>query len=608
MAKKKEEKKEKQHTRTWIKPLVFTLSGIFLFLLIVGLSLVWLQQAYAQKFYPGVHIGATSVSGQSYLDVLTRLERYSESVESDGVEFIYQDTRVNVTPSVLATSDPDLAVSLFSFYVEPTVQAAYAHGRSGTYWQNTMTQIRSFVFGYHEALQYEVADETLQGLLEESFAAYETAAQDAQLEVNEAHTLIVAPEEAGETLAYSDAIVMMKQAFVKQESRIEIALAAKSVAPRYTSADLQPLLPSAEQLLTHAPFILHSSDGDNEISKEELAPWLIARPATVGVLLEVSAERADEFFTTLAEQIDEAPQEGRFAISDGVVTETQPGKEGRSLDREATAQAMTQAWIQEGVQSAEVVMKVQEPQITSDATGPLQNLQLLGTGHSNFAGSPNNRRHNIQVGADSVNGVVVMPGEEFSLVNILGPIEKETGYLPELVIKGDKTVPEYGGGLCQIGTTVFRAAMATALPITERRNHSYNVSYYLENGLPGTDATIYPAHPDLRFVNDTENPILIQSRIEGNDIYFDFWGKSDGRSAVRTTPEVWGWTDPPPTKEIVSTDLAPGQRKCTERAHKGVKTQFTYTITYPDGHQEEKVFQSTYKPWQEVCLVGPSET
>jgi vancomycin resistance protein YoaR len=231
-------------------------------------------------------------------------------------------------------------------------------------------------------------------------------------------------------------------------------------------------------------------------------------------------------------------------------------------------------------------------------------LELLGTGYSNFSGSPNNRRHNIATGSAALHGLVIPPDKEFSLGEALGPIEKETGYLPELVIKGDKTVPEYGGGLCQVGTTTFRAAMASGLPITERRNHSYSVSYYLENGLPGTDATIYPPHPDLRFLNDTGQYILIQVRSAGNDLYYDLWGKPDGRIAERTTPRIWDRVSPPPTKEVETTDLAPGVRKCTERAHTGLKAEFTYTVKYANGEIKEQVFRSTYKPWQEVCLVG----
>lgn len=226
-----------------------------------------------------------------------------------------------------------------------------------------------------------------------------------------------------------------------------------------------------------------------------------------------------------------------------------------------------------------------------------------------MAGSPYNRRQNIARGVELLNGLLIAPGEEFSVVETLKPFEIDNGYVPELVIKGNETIPEIGGGLCQIGTTTFRGAMEAGLDITYRKNHSYAVSYYYDdrNRLPGTDATLYDPAPDLRFINDTPGYVLLQTRIDGNDLWFDYWGISDGRVAEFTPPVASNWIDPPPMKIIETTDLAPGERRCTESAHKGVTTSFYYTIDFPDelereDHEEE--FRSVYKPWQAVCLVG----
>jgi vancomycin resistance protein YoaR len=153
---------------------------------------------------------------------------------------------------------------------------------------------------------------------------------------------------------------------------------------------------------------------------------------------------------------------------------------------------------------------------------------------------------------------------------------------------------------------MFRTALASGLPITERRNHSYRVSYYEP---AGTDATIYSPRPDLKFKNDTNNNILIQARFEGtNDMYFDFWGTSDGRTATTTYPVIYNIVSPGPTQIIETTELPVGEKKCTERAHSGAEAYFDYTVVYnPNSAEENKVetrFQSKYVPWREVCLVG----
>lgn len=187
------------------------------------------------------------------------------------------------------------------------------------------------------------------------------------------------------------------------------------------------------------------------------------------------------------------------------------------------------------------------------------------------------------------------------MIKALGEIDGPAGYLPELVIKGDKTVPEYGGGLCQIGTTLFRAVVDSGLPVTARRNHSYRVSYYEP---AGTDATIYDPQPDFKFMNDTGNAILLQTKITGDKAVFTFWGKRDGRKVSYTKPTIYNIVKPQPTKIIETTDLKPGEKKCTEKAHNGADAYFDYQVIYPSGEEKKVRFNSHYVPWREVCLVG----
>ena len=117
-------------------------------------------------------------------------------------------------------------------------------------------------------------------------------------------------------------------------------------------------------------------------------------------------------------------------------------------------------------------------------------------------------------------------------------MDGEHGYLPELVIKNNQTTPEFGGGICQVSTTVFRAAIYSGLKITERHNHAYPVSYYKPYGM---DATIYIPKPDLKFTNNTPGAIFVQSTIEGNDLIFDFFGSKDGRTVTVDGPHTLAW-------------------------------------------------------------------
>jgi len=142
------------------------------------------------------------------------------------------------------------------------------------------------------------------------------------------------------------------------------------------------------------------------------------------------------------------------------------------------------------------------------------------------------------------------------------------------------------------------------LPITERSEHSYRVVYYEP---AGKDAAVYEMHPDVRFINDTGNYILIQTHIQGDNLIFEFWGKDDGRVAYQSDSRISNITSPPALKEVPTLDLEPGERKCTEGAHPGADAEFDYKVTYPDGEVMEETFSSHYRAWGAVCLIGVEE-
>ena len=148
---------------------------------------------------------------------------------------------------------------------------------------------------------------------------------------------------------------------------------------------------------------------------------------------------------------------------------------------------------------------------------------------------------------------------------------------------------------------MFRLALDAGVPILERRNHSYRVSYY--EPPVGMDATIYDPKPDFRIRNDYASALLLQARVEGNNLIFDFYGTKDSRVASTTTPKLFNVTKPPATKYIKTTDLKPGQKKLLEHAHNGGSASFTYSVT-KDGKTERQTFNSVCKAWQEVWLVG----
>jgi vancomycin resistance protein YoaR len=240
-----------------------------------------------------------------------------------------------------------------------------------------------------------------------------------------------------------------------------------------------------------------------------------------------------ELAADAALKLDAPAIEPVLKLADEQIVEFKPPQAGLRVNTfDTTLQAL--AALSEKRPQSPLLVDVTEPSKKLSETNNLGIEELLARGESNFKGSPNNRRHNIRIGTEKFQGILIKPGEEFSFNQHLGPVEEEQGFLPELVIKRTGTVPELGGGLCQVSSTAFRAAMQAGLPIVQRKNHAYAVKYYAPQG---TDATIYPGVVDLKFKNDTPGHILVWAYLKDKDnLIFDFYGTKDDRKVTLEKP------------------------------------------------------------------------
>ncbi len=280
--------------------------------------------------------------------------------------------------------------------------------------------------------------------------------------------------------------------------------------------------------------LIHEPLGSEKILKMYLTQS--SRETNNTVSYSYSPRMVYEFIDTLANQVDTKTVEPQLTIENTRATNFIPPQDGLKLDVFQTTQNALQA-LAKSLKTTDLLVSATHPNTSLFELNTLGINELVGRGESNFKGSPNNRRHNIKVGIEKFKGVILKPGEEFSFNKFLGPVEKAAGFLPELVIKKTGTVPELGGGLCQVSTTTFRAAMQAGLPITARRNHAYAVQYYSPQG---TDATIYPGSSDLKFINDTPGYLLIWPyEKDKNTLVFDFYGTKDDRLVTLEKPVAY---------------------------------------------------------------------
>lgn len=344
-----------------------------------------------------------------------------------------------------------------------------------------------------------------------------------------------------------------------------------------------------------AAFTLHATQKDYGIDAQTLTVWQIPSGKTTYISFEpehdpnrymlirlgLKKENASkvnyanynvsaiyDYLKSIQDEIDQPAEDAAFKMQDGKVTDFNPGQDGNNLNIKDSIDQIVEAMSSGQTETQLAISKV-TPRVSLADTNSMGIRELVAVGESNFAGSPKNRIFNIKVGVGKETGVIVAPGATFSFNDNLGPVDGEHGFLPELVIKKEGTIPEFGGGLCQVSSTMFRAAMNGGFPITARRNHSYAVSYYAPQG---TDATIYPGVQDLKFINDSPAHILIWPKIDKNILRFYIYGTKDQRQTVIDKPNVY--------------DRKPdGSMKAT----------WHRKVTMPDGTVKDDVFKSVYQ-------------
>jgi vancomycin resistance protein YoaR len=590
---------KRHRSKIWFSTVVLS-SALLIF---IGLS--YFYSSYDGKIYPNVFIGEKDFGGMTREEARNFLAGKSQAMLASGLTINIKDRDVDFSLEQYG-SDPDLSRELLRLSVEKTIDELYYAGRvKYGFLPGILGAVGSLSGKEKKEAIWEYDRKTLLLYFDKNLSKYESAAKNAGVEFD-GDDVIIKNDAVGLRLNYAGLLDEL-DARLKDLLPLKITAEFLPEMPEITREDAAGRESEIRDILAAAPVTIKYNDKEWVLTRADLRKYLGFEKSGGLVVVALEKEKSAAFLKKISEAVNVQAQNAKFMVYDGKVSEFQTSRIGMRVDEEGTRRAIGRVFRQiDGRREVGVLVDIEEPEITMDNVNSLGITDLLGVGESDFSGSPPNRIHNIKTGANKVNGLLLAPGEEFSALKAIGAVDEESGFKKELVIKENRTEPEFGGGLCQIGTTLFRGALASGLPITERRNHSYRVSYYEP---AGTDATIYNPSPDFRFKNDMPGYILIQGKIQGTKVVFEFWGKKDGRESSRTNPVIKNIVEPPPIKYIYTTDLKPGEKKRVEVAHKGADAYFKYTVKYPDERGTvEKTFFSRYKPWAEVWLLGATST
>ncbi len=591
------------------KPFAVAL-GVFVIvaLLVIAGTYTW-AQTYNGRVLPNTFVGELDLGGMHPQSAQTAIQARVDEILNAGVRIELNGIMKALALVTLAGTDTQEDTR---FDIEGLVERLLdAHGSNPL--DDTIRVVTALFRPSFARVDVVIQKETVTESVRALFPDVETLAAEPAFEIvfaGEAWQVTTLEGTRGYEFEI-DPLLETLQTQLETLDNSDLVLNVSDTDTKVTYDQAQMQEATALTALGDAPYTAQQTLGEDreplvwEMTAVQLATMIIPGEKSK---LALNRELFDAWATTIQEQIDVDAVNARLDTEDGRVIAFVQSSSGQHLDVDMLFEGFVELIQTSSEQpTVEITLIIEEPTVTIADVNDLGITEVLGVGTSSYLGSPYNRRLNIQNGVDLLNGRLIAPGETFSLIEALSPFTYANGYFPELVIKGDKIEPEMAGGLCQIGTTTFRATMNSGLEITERRNHSLVVSYYNDatNGLPGTDATIYEPAPDYKFTNNTDHHVLFQAEnlTETSELRFSFWGTSDGRQGSYTPPVVDRWIGVGEEQRIETEDLEPGVEEC-QSAHVGADAHFYYTVVTPDGETEETLYESHYRPLARICLVG----
>lgn len=504
---------------------------------VVLITLFAIRIAYMGRVMPGVVANGVYLGGLSTKDATKELETQTTKYQTQPVEVVALGQKQSISADQFGVS-----------YNNPTaVKLAMDTARSGWPHQMFIDQF-SYLIGQGKpitSIQFDTNKLSSTALDINSKGAKEV--KNAQFVVQDGN-LTIEQSQRGGRLDYLRLPEALASHYGNQQTGVFV-VPILNVDPPLNTAILsnqkniiepfekQPLVLSygakSWSLDTNTIIGWLTATSNNQPVRKNMLPDIYSVKKPIDTLY-YDKKSVNDYISSLSPEINVAPIDAKLTISGGKATVFKTSQDGRTLDIAKTTDEVMQK-LNNGLNTPTTLsVNLTKAEISDSNIDKLGIKELISEGVSYFPGSPANRIQNIRVGMSKFNGVLIKPGEVFSFNDNLGEVSGAAGYAEGIVILENKEEKQYGGGLCQVSSTAYRAALLAGLPILSRVNHAFAVSYYTEPyGVPGVDATIYLPNPDMQFRNDTGSHILIQTEMIGTTLRFRFYGTKTKSGVIR---------------------------------------------------------------------------
>lgn len=571
----------------------YTLGGGLSIIGLIAIILLIFNVAYADRVLPRVYLGTWPIGGLSKQKLGQQINQLADQLKKSPIQLTIGAEKITISTDEIGLDIDQKKI----------VSESLAIGHRVNLLDSLVEQAQLLITPKNVNHSITFDQEALRQLLAQSLQRFEWSPVDAKLAFED-NRLIVKPDDAGQSIDQQLVFEKVKRLILSANFDQPLQITTQIKPASITTELLSDGVESIKQKIGE-PIILTWQNKEFRYEIPELISWLNLDAKGSKLIINSNQEVIVKTIESLAKKINRSAKDARLKLQDQKVEIFQPSSTGYELDKDQTLESIISLLAGKSQRTVALVVSEKQPTVTTAQVNDLGINELIGRATTSFAGSPDNRRHNIKNGVQILNGLLVPPDAEFSTIASLGQIDDISGFLPELVIKENRTIPEFGGGLCQVSTTLFRAVLNAGLPVTERRNHSWRITYYERGVGPGLDATVYSPAPDLKFKNDTPGWALIQGFVKGDELTFEIYGTKDDRKVVLDGPKTLSSTKPPAPIYIETSDLPQGETKQIEKSHPGGSAIATYVVLSSDGSQRHRqVFRSSYKAVPAKFLVG----
>jgi vancomycin resistance protein YoaR len=584
---------------TVVKTLTLALGAL---LLLVGSTVVAFEASSWNRIKPGVSVLDVPVGGLTIDEAQARIAPRALAI-------LDQPLQVQLGTTTWTTSARQLGVAL-----DPAALArnAYAVGRDGSVAQTLEVQLETLRGGYQVPVVGQADGAMLDALVQRVAQQVDKAPRSAELSIQDDGSLRFTTSAMGVQLDRATSRAAIAQALTSGDA--QVSLTARPLQPSVVTDQVAAAHDQLQRILDPRPVQIAAAEYSRTLNTSDILPLIeLADPnGNQAATVSVNTDALQPLLDDISRIVDQPATNARFTWDGARLSVLRSSSAGRGLDQ-ATARGVLAAQLLAGARTIDLPVIPVAPAVSSDDGGASLGIrELVEQSTTSFVGSVPEKAYNIQLAARRLNGVVVPPGGMFSFNAEVGPTTLEAGFkwgfgLTTGANGGAHTVPSVAGGICQVATTLFQPVFWAGYQLEERYWHLYWIPNYTSRDIVGLDATVdEDAGLDFKWINPTNDYVLIQSSASADHITFSLYGRKPAWKVQVDQPEISNRVSPDTAPDVEAEPQLPwGRIVPVETARDGFQVVITRHVLSQDGSpQRDLVLKSIYQPGHNVTLVG----